>query len=118
MANGETPVPNADALRQQADALVQAILDRAAVVTEVGENSARMVRQAIENYARHTEAFVHFCRQTTEQAVAATSQLEPLTGRPTTPIDTDKMEREIREAPPQSAAQMPRMPRMPGAPQR
>jgi hypothetical protein len=95
MANGDN---SADPMRRHAETLANSVRERAALVAEVGERTARIVTEAIENYARQTESVMAFCEQTAEQCKAAAAQLEPLAGRPA-PIDTDKMEREIREAP-------------------
>ena len=104
---------SADAVRQQGKATAQAILDRAAMMNDMSERTARIIIEATESHARHIESFVAFCQQAEEQSRAMTAQLEPLAGSP--PIDTEKMEREISASPPG----MPRMPmpgRMPGAP--
>jgi len=101
---------SADTVRQQGKATAQAILDRAAMMNDMSERTARIIVEATESYARHIESFVAFCAQTEEQSRAITAQLEPFTGRPA-PIDTDKMEREISQAP---VARIPG--RMPGAP--
>lgn len=108
--NGGLPADNsAEVMIQRGEALAQSILDRAALMTEIGERTSRIVREAVGSYARHTESFIAFCASTIEQSQAATAQLEPLAGRPS--IDVDKMEREI------GAPTAPRMPRMPGSPE-
>lgn len=104
---------SADAVRQQGKATAQAILDRAAVMNDMSERTARIIVEATESHARHIESFVSFCEQVEEQSRVITAQLEPLAGRPAQ-IDVDKIEREISAPPhPQGIAR-----RMPGAPQR
>lgn len=106
---------SADAVRQQGEATAKAILDRASVTLDMAERTARLIQEATESYARHIESFVNFCEQAEQQSRTITAQLEPLAARPN-PIDTEKMEREMRE-PPGGPPQMPRMPRMPGSPE-
>jgi hypothetical protein len=106
MANGDN---SAEVMIQRGEALAQSIRDRAALMQEIGERTSRIVTEAVAQYARHTESFIAFCASTAEQSQAATAQLEPLAGRPQ--IDTEKMERELREVPPRMPGRMPGSPR-------
>lgn len=111
--NGELPPgTSSETMIRRGDDLAQSIRDRGALMTEIAERTARIVTEAVGNYARHTESFIAFCASTIEQSQAATAQLEPLAGRPSQ-IDVDRMEREMNA--PAPAPRMP--PRMPGSPE-
>ena len=96
-ANGP---PSAEPLRQQGEAMIRSIRERAQQMHQDGERAASIIGDAIENYARQTEEVLQFFRTTIEQCRALTDP-----PRAVPPVDVDAIEREIN-APP----------RRPGAP--
>lgn len=107
------PLPDdlsADPMRRHVEQVAKSIRERTALMTEIGERTARIITEAVENYARQTETLMDFCQQTIDQCRSAAAQLEPLAGRPAQ-IDVDKMERELNAPAPIGRRQpMPSMP--------